>query len=173
MGMLLLLVLRIEGGRRVRGFSGGGIALSWPEVRGRRYSCVGTVRGGAGKYRTEGISETRLMVALGANCVSSSRVSAGVVVVVVVGAVVAVLGVGFMLALFSDTRGDLVAEADECGNVSRQLSVLTSIERVRLLSREREWLGRDLEVLRRDPRASIKTTVGRVRGSMKVTSFAT
>ena len=171
MGMLLLLVLRIEGGRRVRGFSGGGIALSWPEVRGRRYSCVGTVRGGAGKYRTEGISETRLMVALGANCVSSSRVSAGVVVVV--GAVVAVLGVGFMLALFSDTRGDLVAEADECGNVSRQLSVLTSIERVRLLSREREWLGRDLEVLRRDPRASIKTTVGRVRGSMKVTSFAT
>jgi hypothetical protein len=32
-----------------------------------------------------------------------------------------------MLALFSDTRGDLVAEADECGNVSRQLSVLTSI----------------------------------------------
>jgi hypothetical protein len=169
--MLLLLVLRIEGGRRVRGFSGGGIALSWPEVRGRRYSCVGTVRGGAGKYRTEGISETRLMVALGANCVSSSRVSVGVVVVV--GAVVAVLGVGFMLALFSDTRGGLVAEADECGNVSRQLSVLTNIERVRLLSREREWLGRDLEVLRRDPRASIKTTVGRVRGSMKVTSFAT
>lgn len=171
MGMLLLLVLRIEGARRVRGFSGGGIALSWPEVRGRRYSCVGTVRGGAGKYRTEGISETRLMVALGANCVSSSRVSVGVVVVV--GAVVAVLGVGFMLALFSDTRGGLVAEADECGNVSRQLSVLTSIERVRLLSREREWLGRDFEVLRRDPRASIKTTVGRVRGSMKVTSFAT
>lgn len=169
--MLLLLVLRIEGGRRVRGFSGGGIALSWPEVRGRRYSCVGTVRGGAGKYRTEGISETRLMVALGANCVSSSRVSVGVVVVV--GAVVAVLGVGFMLALFSDTRGGLVAEADECGNVSRQLSVLTSIERVRLLSREREWLGRDFEVLRRVPRASIKTTVGRVRGSMKVTSFAT
>jgi hypothetical protein len=37
-----------------------------------------------------------------------------------IGAVVAVLGVGFMLVLFSDTRGDLVAEADECGNVSRQ-----------------------------------------------------
>jgi hypothetical protein len=103
------------------------------------------------------------MVALGANCVSS-RVG------VWFGAD---LDAGFMLALFSDTRGDLVAEADECGNVSRRLSVLTSVDRVRLLSREREWLGRDFEVLGRDLRASIKTTVGRVRGSMKVTSFAT
>ena len=107
------------------------------------------------------------MVALGVNCVSSSRVEVGVMAWFG-----AVLAAGIMLFLFSDTRGDLVAEADECGNVSRRLSVLTSMERVRLLSREREWLGRDFEALDREPRASIKTTVGRVRGSMKVTSFA-
>lgn len=43
-------MLRNEGGRRVRRVSGGGIALSKPEVWGRvRYPWVGTVRGGAGK----------------------------------------------------------------------------------------------------------------------------
>ena len=49
--MLLLLVLRIEGGRWTCRFSGGGgIALSEPWVRGRvLYSWAGRVRGGAGK----------------------------------------------------------------------------------------------------------------------------
>lgn len=102
------------------------------------------------------------MVALGANCVSSSRAGVG-----------AVLGACIMVLLFSDTRGDLLAGSDKRDIVSRRLSTLTSMERLRLLSREREWLGRDFEVFGRDPRALIKTTVGRVRGSMKVTSFAT
>lgn len=108
------------------------------------------------------------MVALGADCVSSSR--AGVVVGVGVGAV---LGACFMVLLFSDTRGDLVAASDKRCMVSRRLSALTSAERLRLLSRGREWLGRDFEVFDRDSRALIKTTVGRVPGSMMVTSFAT
>lgn len=106
------------------------------------------------------------MVALGATCVSSSRAGAGV-------GIGAVLGACFMVLLFSDTRGDLVAESDKRCMVSRRLSALTSIERVRLFSREREWLGRDFEVFDSDPRALIKTTVGRVPGSVMVTSFAT
>lgn len=160
----MLLMLRIEGGRRVRRLSGGGIVFSRPEVRGRgRYSWVGSVRGGAGKYE---ISETRLMVALSANCVSSSRAGVGA-------GIGAGLGACFMVFLFSDTRGDLFAGSDKRCIVSRRLSALTSIERVRLLSRPRLWLGRGFEGIDRDPRALIKTTVGRVPGSMIVTSLAT
>ena len=83
------------------------------------------------------------MVALGANWVSSRSVGVDLVC--------------FTL-LFSD-RGDL--------------SVLTCTERLRLLSREREWVERDLDGFDRDPRVLMKTRVGRVRGSMNVTCFAT
>lgn len=102
------------------------------------------------------------MVALGANRVSSSRVGIG-----------DVLGACFMVLLFSDTRGDLVAGSDKRCMVSRRLSALTSAGRLRLLSREREWMGRGFEVFDRDSRALIKITVGRAPGSVMVTSFAT
>ena len=49
----------------------------------------------------------------------------------------AVLGPCFVVDLFSDARGNF-AGSDERGSVSRRLSVLASIERLRLLSLERE-----------------------------------
>lgn len=110
------------------------------------------------------------MVALDATCVSFSRAGAGAGVGDGIGAI---LGACFMVLLFSDTRVDLVAGSDKRCVVSRRLSALASTERWRLLSCEREWLGRDFEVFDSDPRRLIKTTVGRVPGSMMVTSFAT
>lgn len=102
------------------------------------------------------------MVALGANCVSSSGAGVG-----------DVLSACFRVFLFSDTRGDLLAGSDKRCMVSRRLSALASTGRLRLLSREREWMGRDFEVFDRDSRALIKITVGRAPGSIMVTSFAT
>lgn len=62
--------------------------------------------------------------------------------------------------------------SSESGRRDRRLSDLMVAGRGRLLSRER-GLGRDLELLDREPRALIRTTVGRVRGSMKVIFWAT
>lgn len=66
------------------------------------------------------------MVALGDSCRSSCGVGVGVVVD------------GCLMVVFlSDTRADLVDGSDERGSPSR-LSALTSVGRMRLLSRERE-----------------------------------
>jgi hypothetical protein len=104
------------------------------------------------------MSDTLLIVALGAAFISSLRTDEDEV-----DGLESVISRIWALADFTDSERE---------DASR-LSGLRATGRLRLLSREREWLDRDLEAFDRDPRALIKTTVGRFSGSMKETFRAT